>query len=396
MLRVNRYRIVLFGWTSCLMIILLALILCSCSSTESLKELRSSIQALSAQRLVLPPVEGYQDIRGAIHVHSYLSHDSKGRPEEILQAATDARLQFLIMTDHSDPRVFDEGMVGWQHGILVIRGMEIIKDGTSLLGIGMKEYFDQRGMPIQAVVDRIKAQGALVFVAHPRTYNKWKGLTGLDGMEIYDIYDDATDHKIRYFRYFFDILFAYNRYPDEVFLSILDRPEKELSAWDRKTQSTKMVAIGGNDAHQNVRFFGRQLDPYSRSLHFVNTHLFVPKLDETAILGALLQGRGYVSFDILGDPRGFLFGARDGERFWLMGEEVPFHEGIKILAQSPLMGEARLVKDGKVIYEIQGKRLEYILSGPGVYRVEWFLRLGNRWWPWIFSNPIYLKNNGAT
>lgn len=392
----NRYRQVPYGWWASLALILLVSLLSSCYPVGSFEEIRRSIQALPSQRLAWPLNEGYQDVRGAIHVHSFLSHDSKGRPEEILQAADEARLQFLIMTDHSNPKIFDEGMAGWQHSILVIRGMEIIKEEVSLLGIGMKEYIDHRDMPLQTVINKIKAQGALVFAAHPRTYNKWERLTGLDGMEIYDIYDDVTDHKTRYFRYLFDILFAYNRYPDEVFLSILDRPEKELASWDRKTQSTKMVAIGGNDAHQNVRLFGRQLDPYSRSLHFVNSHLFVVKLDETSILNALLQGRGYVSFDILADPTGFLFGAQDEKKFWLMGEEVSFKEGIKIVAHSPLAGEARLIKDGKVIYKAQGTRLEFIPLVPGVYRVEWYLHLSNRWWPWIFSNPIYLKKDGAT
>lgn len=391
----NRYRQIFLGWSACLIVPILALILYSCSSTRSLKELRHSIQVLPSQRLIWPSPEGYQDVRGSIHVHSYLSHDSKGSYEDILQSATVAGLQFVIMTDHNNPRIFEEGMKGWHNGILVIQGVEIIKEGTSLLGIGVKEYIDHSKIPVQKVVDQLKAQGTLVFVAHPRIYSGWEGLTGLDGMEIYDIYDDATDNKMRYFRYFFDILFVYNRYPDEVFLSILDRPEKELALWDRRTQSSKMAAIAGNDAHQNVKLFGRQLDPYSRTLHFVNTHLFVARHDETSILQALAKGRGYVSFDILADPTGFLFGAQDENKFRMMGEEVLFREGIKIVARSPLAGEAYLIKDGKVIYKMQGTGFEFIPSAPGVYRVEWFIKLGDRWWPWIFSNPVYLKQGGG-
>jgi hypothetical protein len=346
--------------------------------------------------LTWAPPDGYREVRGAIHVHSYLSHDSNGRPEEILQAATEAGLQFVIMTDHSHPRIFEEGLEGWHRGILVIRGMEIIRKRTSLLGIGMREYIDHEKISLQAVVDQVKAQGGLVFVAHPRTYRDGLELIGLDGMEIYDIFDDATDNKMRFVRYFFDILFAFNRYPDEVFLSILDRPDKELALWDRQTQSRKMAAIAGNDAHQNVRIFGRQLDPYSRSLRFVNTHLFVPELNEASLLQALAEGKGYISFDILADPTGFLFGAHDGPRFWLMGEEVPFRKGMKIVARSPLKGRGHLVKDGKIIQRTQGTTLEFSPNEKGVYRVEWFLYLGNRWWPWIFSNPIYLTQGDST
>lgn len=380
-----RRGLALFG------LLLLLSVTLSCTSTKSLQKLRRSIQEPSRETVPESTPEGGRDVRGAIHVHSYLSHDSEGRPEEILQAAAEAKLDFIIMTDHTNPRIFTEGLEGRHDGIFVIRGMEIIQESAALLAIGMKGFIDHKKFPLQEVVDRLKAEGALIFAAHPKNYPGWRRLTGLDGIEIYDIYDDATDYKTRYVRYFFDILFAFHRYPDEVFLSILDRPTRELAMWDRQTQSRKVAGIAGNDAHQNVRIFGRQIDPYSRSFRFVNTHLLVPALNQGALLQALKEGHGYISFDILADATGFFFGARDEKRGGRMGDELSFREGIALHARAPQPGRFRLVKDGAVIYGGEGSTFSFSPTGKGVYRVEWMIRRGDRWWPWIYSNPIYLR-----
>lgn len=79
-----------------------------CTSPKSSEKLRRALQAPPAQRVRAPSPQALRDVRGAIHIHSYLSHDSQGRPEEIRQAASEAGLQF-IMTNHSDPRISTEG-----------------------------------------------------------------------------------------------------------------------------------------------------------------------------------------------------------------------------------------------------------------------------------------------
>src|SRR6185369_12663715 len=57
--------------------------------------------------------------------------------------------------------------------------------------------------------------------------------------------------------------------------------------------------IAGNDAHQNVKPFGLQLDPYARAFRFVSTHVLAPELTQEAVLGALKTQHAYVAFDIL-------------------------------------------------------------------------------------------------
>ena len=63
--------------------------------------------------------------------------------------------------------------------------------------------------------------------------------------------------------------------------------------------------MAGNDAHQNVSFFGLQLDPYPRAFKYVTTHVLAEDLTQEAILAAIKAGRCYVEFseadaDLLG------------------------------------------------------------------------------------------------
>ena len=81
-----------------------------CSATPSIWEISEALQALRRQRIAPPPIEGYREYRGVVHAHTWLSHDSTGTVEEILEAASSAYLDFLITTDHYTPRIFTEGL----------------------------------------------------------------------------------------------------------------------------------------------------------------------------------------------------------------------------------------------------------------------------------------------
>ena len=39
----------------------------------------------------------------------------------------------------------------------------------------------------------------------------------------------------------------------------------------------------------------------------------------------------------------------------------------------------------------EGRELLHPVDRPGVYRIEVSLRVVDRWRPWIFSNPIYVR-----
>jgi hypothetical protein len=74
-----------------------------------------------------------------------------------------------------------------------------------------------------------------------------------------------------------------------------------------------------------------------------------------------------------------------------MGDEVKFTKGQQLVVRFPLACHARLLRDGKLLTESQGSDLEHQVEGPGVYRVEGWVKLAGEERPWIYSNPIYIR-----
>jgi hypothetical protein len=49
------------------------------------------------------------------------------------------------------------------------------------------------------------------------------------------------------------------------------------------------------------------------------------------------------------------------------------------------------MRDGKVVLERDGYEIDYPVEGPGVYRVEVWLKVADEDRPWILTNPIYVR-----
>lgn len=74
----------------------------------------------------------------------------------------------------------------------------------------------------------------------------------------------------------------------------------------------------------------------------------------------------------------------------MMGEVWKHLPRPKLIIRLPRVGAIEVIKNGVPEIRVIGKELEYTPSGPGVYRVDAFLKLQQRWRQWIISNPIYL------
>jgi hypothetical protein len=96
----------------------------------------------------------------------------------------------------------------------------------------------------------------------------------------------------------------------------------------------------------------------------------------------------------MSDASGFAFfsshASETGPRN-IMGDEVKFAPGQKLTALFPVNCHIRLVKNGKIISELESERLESAVESAGVYRVEGWLKLDGEDRPWIYSNPIYMR-----
>ena len=377
------------------------------SPRSSLLAAHDALEALRAQRLVLSPLEGWTEFRGVLHAHTALSHDSRGTVDEIIAAARAARLNFLITTDHYTPRIYAEGIQGLVNSVLMIRGVEIGMGCThgaglarrcgSLLAFGCRRPLipDARtGWNWEVVFKTIREQGGLSIIAHPRGLPRAEYFNQADGMEIYDIADAMREHIIDAPRELLEFVLASAKYPEEFILPVVERMNWHLVQWDRVSRARRFVGVAGNDAHQSLAVLGRRIDPYDLIFRALNMHVLAHSLTEENIIAGLREGRCFVSFNLLGDAAGFQFRAREistGMQRAVLGEELKMKEGLVLEAQSPIPGALTLLRDGVPSRRDRGRLLRHGVDRPGVYRVEVSLRVVDRWQPWIFANPIYIR-----
>ena len=139
------------------------------------------------------------------------------------------------------------------------------------------------------------------------------------------------------------------------------------------------------------------------------------RADAALVYRAISDGRCYMSYDNYGNSTGFLFEAISIPRAArsaliyehvlpaIMGESVKFDKadrstGLVLRVHSPRTRSlVRLYRNGRLVAAARGGRLEYAVKEPGAYRVEVYLyrrRIGRICIgakPWIFSNPIYVR-----
>ncbi len=87
-----------------------------------LKSLHEAIEAFRHDRQPVSLPSPFIDYRAAIHVHSGLSHDSRGTVAEIIKAAKQVGVKVILFTEHPAPPrdYFKEGHRGMVEGVLMI------------------------------------------------------------------------------------------------------------------------------------------------------------------------------------------------------------------------------------------------------------------------------------
>lgn len=356
----------------------------------------------------------YADHKGVIHVHSFLGGHSTGTFADITKAARSNGLAFVVMTEHPsgdyDTRALT--LKGVRDGILFVAGNETSEsDADRFLTFGGIATGDAVApSSTQEVIDRARAAGQLVFVAHPETFRSWRVAGGFDGMEIYNLHANAK--HINRPLLFFDGLWSYRSYPHLLWTRFYESPQANLRRFDELTAGEggrKLVAVAGNDAHANVglsfqdlaghTIFALKLDPYERSFQVVRTHVLMERerpLNEENLLSALASGHAYVAFDILCDASGFRFTATNGAEQKLMGDEIARSgAGVRLRVTTPVRSRIQIIRNGQVVSEAQEVAVhEWTTNEAGVYRVVCYLPqlpapLDGK--PWIVSNPVYVR-----
>lgn len=146
--------------------------------------------------------------RGVWHCHTTES-DGARSVDDVIGWYAARGYDFLAITDHNKITAAPGRRSG---GPLLVPGVEIdagqSQIGTSfhILGIGLREMIElpretaaRHALPVQSVIDRLRAAGAAVFVAHPY----WSGLVAADlvplrdvaGIEVYNANTDVDIAK---------------------------------------------------------------------------------------------------------------------------------------------------------------------------------------------------------
>lgn len=390
-------------------------------------------EALRMQSERVPLQHGWKEYRGVCHSHSELSHDSDVPFEEILDALKIAGSDFIFMSDHCIDGKADYSLQ-WRDiydGILFAPGFEM-SDGFMPFGLPSDTVLDC-GEDLVQLAKRIDSLGGLLFFAHAEQDRLWE-LPELVGIEIYNIHTDIKDEKLG--KLAPHLLLCLGAYPDQTLRLIFDRQTDLLAKWDRLNEIKKVVGIAANDVHRNVgvrgfytdqgtllltetspkafgeyrlnfltrlalravfgplepgkKLFTFQLDPYERSVRYVQTHLLARELTEEALLDALRVGRGFIAFDMIASSTGFAFAAEQGGAMAVMGESMPYSEGMRLRAASPIPCRFTILSDGKAVHVDEGRETVWTPPGPGRYRLEAELKILDEWIPWVYTNPIWI------
>jgi hypothetical protein len=404
---------------------------------ERLRATHERVEQLAKQRVPVELKSGYDDARVLLHVHSAFSHDSRGKIEDIVKAAKSVGVRAILFTEHPADHYdyIKDGHQGMVDGVLLIPGAE----SGGFLAYPTRSLKGEKTGEKQEFADLVKQQDGMIFLSHLEERMDWE-IAGMTGNEIYNTHADFKD-ELKFISALknplglMSVAQAVKQYPQEMFAAMQDYPADYLKRWDELCQQGRHTGVSANDAHHNQAYrfkvtedgklelsdaldkkittldpekiplikgmvkgkqagdtvFEIDLDPYERSFHHVSTHLLIKELTRENIWEALKASRAYVAFDWMADPTGFVYRADRGDQSWPIGGDVPAGDKVRLQAAAPLAGTIKLLRNGKVVEQVDGTTLDKTVEEPGVYRVEVWLNLAGEPRPWILTNPIYIK-----
>lgn len=320
------------------------------------------------------PHEKMADVRGQIHVHCYLSHDSTGTLEDIADAAKKNGVRWVMLTDHIDelpPGNYPD----------VINGVRFIYGNERDIERDEIEESVSLSASLKDAELEFKAHGHIEGFGRSgvREWKRW------DAIEIVNFHSNMLASKA-------GILGSVFFNPEGFYENLAWLIPENLEQWQEmaEREGRPIPIFGAPDAHKRWRILGVRVDPYELLLGRVSTHIWVEKdkkLDQAAIFEAIKKGHTYVSFEDLGDPTGFKFYAETMKTRCMTGEAMLAPKYLSVLA--PEVGSEITVKfyrDNILVGKALGSMAYWPNPEPGFWRVE----LWRKGRPWIVSGQILI------
>ncbi|MCC5936314.1 MAG: hypothetical protein JJU34_03430 [Lunatimonas sp.] len=431
--RISRFLITLSKW-----LLLIVFLATAYYLTPSLwnrwvvyPRLDREIEALKQQYRQPPQIISLPSYQGALHAHTYWSHDSRGVLDEILPAAKEAKLDFVFFSDHKRHALdsFPRSIRGFHDGILFEPGTE-----SNLLMVSpLRETVLDWGSHQDSLIKEITENGGLVLYLHTEQDHDW-GNPHYQGMEIYNIHTDLLDEK-GLFPFLLNSAVNGRNHKHWTYREIFDEQTDILALWDSLNQHRKIIGYGAPDVHNNQSLRARyledgnvewvgpnaktirvatpgwkekwllgepdlagwsfkwELDTYFHSFKYVQTHVFAQELSSRAIKEGLEAGNAFVSFESLLEATGFQYVAvgKDLGIAGIMGDSIPLGQVSQLRAVSPYPVHFQLVKNGELIDSSESSyQYEQSISEPGNYRIVCRITLNGNSVPWVYTNPLYV------
>lgn len=371
--------------------------------------------------------------KGVMHSHTYWSHDSRGTEEEILDAAKKAKLEFIFLADHkrSMMDVFPRSLHGIYDGIIIEGGTE---GGNGLMVSPFDSVTLDWKKDENILINEVVNNGGLVTYVHTEDPHQWDN-PDYQAMEIYNIHTDLIDED-GLLPFLINNLICGRKFHHWGYWELYDPQTEILANWDSLNMGRQIVGIGAVDAHNNqsvrarylddgrVQWIGPnadtlsedeegwkeklllgdpdefgwafkwELDPYFNSFNFVNNYVFCDTFSSVNIKENIIKGHVYLSFESLAEANGFQYFSSDETNSvsGILGDSVALEHITHVKAVSPLPVKYQLFRNGKLIDETEeAYGYEYAINNTdGNYRIVAELKLGGSWYPWIFTNPIYV------
>lgn len=363
-----------------------------------------------------PP--GYYDYRGVTHAHTLRSIGS-GTPGEVIEAAKEAGLDYLILTDLND---FSEvpKTENYDGRLLVMVGGEFSYVDSHLL------YYDAPSTkPLTSIGQaqivfndmlsqktRAKGDGFIV-LAHPfKTRYQWSSAIpeSLDGVEVVNLMAlwERSWLRNKFSTVWSVLIYPFN--PQLALYRLYEEPDEELDFWEMLAKKRRTIGLAGTDATAKAITFTNQyfkIPTYLQMFQLVSNHVLLQSeltgnwsSDRRKVSNALREGQFYFALDILADPKGFYAEVTQGDKKHLMGSAIKLTEETKLyvhLPQKPKVPfEVVVMKDGQRFLTSNSQSTTMNIHSPGVYRIvvrvipTFPLPDGLRWMSWIYTNPFYV------
>jgi PHP domain/Carbohydrate binding domain (family 11) len=349
------------------------------------------------------PNDGLTRLSGVVHVHTTFS-DGGGTPEEVMAAAQQAGLSFLIITDHNN--LGARNVAGYHGRLLVLIGSELSSEEGHIVALGIPDPPFHFPPFVRDALEDVSELGGVSFAAHPMSpipdfrWKRWD-LPGSWGIEVLN--GDSEWREAGSLRLFWTLcLYGLNhRY---AMLTSMKSPDATLTKWDDLLAKRDVPAIVGTDAHSRVPFtkkFSLRFPSYRVLFDLTQNHVLLQSpltgradTDSRSVIEALAKGQNYVGLDALAPAGDFYFDAQRNDQHWIMGQTVPAGSPVLLRAggKFPQGSMVTLLRNGQSLLR-QPASLHTTVSDPGVYRVE--VRVPAWDVPWILSNPIYLFDSKA-